>query len=147
MFCLPFLLRVLLRSAAFGVRIGHFCWVNPTDHMASTPLVALRHELHRHPELSGQETDTARRLVEFVWSFAPSRVLTGLGGTGVAVVYEFGAGGPTLLFRSELDAMPIQEINTFAHRSVRAGVSHKYGHDGHAATLAGLAPWPQARTY
>jgi amidohydrolase len=113
-----------------------------------TPAISLRHDLHRHPELSGQETDTARRIVDFVQQFDPSQVITGLGGHGVAVVYDFGNGdpasGPTVLIRSELDALPIQEVNTFGHRSVQAGVSHKCGHDGHAATLAGLAPWLQS---
>lgn len=109
-------------------------------------LVALRHELHQHPELSGQETETARRVIDFVRPFNPTQIVSGLGGNGVAVVYElgnteFGQDGPTLLFRSELDALPIEEINSFTHRSGRAGVSHKCGHDGHSTVLAGLASW------
>jgi metal-dependent amidase/aminoacylase/carboxypeptidase family protein len=45
----------------------------------------------------------------------------------------------TILFRCELDALPIHEINTFEHRSLTNGVSHKCGHDGHMAILCGLA--------
>lgn len=110
-------------------------------------LLALRHELHANPELSGQETETARRIIQFVQPLNPSRILSGLGGTGVAVVFDFGEGGPTLLFRSELDALPIQEINTFGYRSGTPGVSHKCGHEGHSTILAGLAQWLSAATF
>lgn len=109
-------------------------------------LISFRHELHQHPELSGQETETARRIIDFIRPFNPTRIIGDLGGNGVAVVYEFGRMKPgqhglTLLFRSELDALPIEEINSFAHRSGRVGVSHKCGHDGHSTILAGLASW------
>lgn len=115
-------------------------------------LLSLRHELHRHPERSGQETDTAHRLIDFIRPLNPAQIVRGLGGNGLAILYEFGQTGtgqnaPTLLFRSELDALPIQEINSFAHRSVRAGVSHKCGHDGHSTILAGLAAWLQQASF
>lgn len=105
------------------------------------PLLALRHDLHRHPEVAGQEVQTARRIVDFINQYAPSEIIEGLGGHGVAAVYRFGSGGPTILFRCELDALPIQESNTFAHRSLTAGVSHKCGHEGHMTIVAGLASW------
>ncbi|GAB3644225.1 amidohydrolase [Spirosoma arcticum] len=105
------------------------------------PLLALRHDLHQHPEVAGEEVQTARRIVDFINQYAPTEIVENLGGHGVAAVYRFGPGGPTILFRCELDALPIQEINTFAHRSVTAGVAHKCGHDGHMAVVAGLAPW------
>ncbi len=113
----------------------------------SDTAVALRHDLHRNPELSGHEAETARRIVEFVRPYNPSQLITDLGGHGVAVVYDFGNNGPTVLIRCELDALPIQETNTFGHRSTRAGVSHKCGHDGHAAILAGLTPWLQTAEF
>ncbi len=103
--------------------------------------VAFRHLLHQSPELSGYEAETARRVIDFVKPFAPSAIIDNLGGYGVAVVYDFGANGPTLLFRCETDALPIQDINTHDHRSTVPGVSHKCGHDGHAAIVASLAPW------
>lgn len=111
------------------------------------PLLTLRHDLHQHPELSGQETETARRIIHFVKPFNPTHVVSDLGGNGVAILYEFGEGGPTLLFRSELDALPIQEINLFAYRSGRDGVSHKCGHEGHSTILAGLAQWLSQATF
>lgn len=93
-----------------------------------------RHELHTYPELSGSETGTAARVLAFFAPLRPDRVITGLGGTGVAV--EFGTGAPAILLRAELDALPITETNDFLHRSQHAGVSHKCGHDGHMAILA-----------
>ncbi len=47
--------------------------------------------------------------------------------------------GPSVLFRCELDALPIDEINHFSYRSMKYGVSHKCGHDGHMAIMVGLA--------
>lgn len=68
-------------------------------------------------------------------------MISGLGGHGVAAIYEFGDSGPTVMIRCELDALPIQEQNTFEYCSQHIGVSHKCGHDGHMAMVAGLAPW------
>jgi len=99
----------------------------------------LRHTLHQHPELSNEETETAERICAFLADFAPDRILTGLGGTGLAAIYEGGSPGPCLLFRSELDALPIEETGAFDHRSMTPGVSHKCGHDGHMTIVAGLA--------
>jgi metal-dependent amidase/aminoacylase/carboxypeptidase family protein len=62
-----------------------------------------------------------------------------MGTTGILAIYKGKEEGKTVLFRCELDALPIDEINTFEHRSVNNGVSHKCGHDGHIAILCGLA--------
>lgn len=101
-------------------------------------LVAFRRELHRFPEISGEEAETARRVVAFLDDTGPTEVLTGLGGHGVAAVYDSGAPGPTVLFRSELDALPIEELSEAPHRSTVPGKSHMCGHDGHTAILAAL---------
>lgn len=102
-------------------------------------LVAFRHDLHRHPELSGEEEGTARQVVEFVGARSPDKVLTGLGGHGVAAIYEGAEPGPTLLVRSELDALPIQELSDLDYSSEIEGKAHLCGHDGHTTTLAALA--------
>jgi len=102
-------------------------------------LVAFRRELHRFPEISNEEEQTARRVVDFVQETGPSEVLAGLGGHGVATVYDSGVEGPTLLFRAELDALPIEEISDAPHRSSIPGKSHMCGHDGHTAILAAMA--------
>jgi len=101
-------------------------------------LTAFRHELHRNPELSGEEQETARRVCEMLVPTHPDTVLTKLGGHGVAAVYDSGAPGPTILFRSELDALPIQELGTIEHRSTVSGKAHLCGHDGHTTILLGL---------
>lgn len=101
-------------------------------------ILALRHMLHKYPELSGSETETARRIVEFFSIHKPSSILERLGGNGVAVVFAGCESGPTVLLRCELDALPIFERNELVYRSTNDGVSHKCGHDGHMAILAAV---------
>lgn len=112
----------------------------------SSELIQLRHALHRHPELSGNESATANRIREFAKAFQPSQIISGIGGHGTAVVYGFGD-GPAVMIRCELDALPIAEANDFAHRSVNQNISHKCGHDGHMAIVAGLFPWLQQQHF
>jgi amidohydrolase len=104
-----------------------------------TGLAAWRKALHRAPELSGAEAETAREVCRFLGPTRPDRIVTGLGGHGLAFVYQGAAAGPTVLVRAELDALPIEEVSTFAHRSARPGTAHLCGHDGHMAILAGVA--------
>lgn len=101
-------------------------------------LTAFRRMLHRHPELSGEERETARRVCEMLAPTKPDRILTELGGYGVAAIYDSGAPGPTILFRSELDALPIEELGKVEHRSTVPGKAHLCGHDGHSTILLGL---------
>jgi len=101
-------------------------------------LVAWRRRLHRQPEISNEEEATAREVVAFLAGTKPDAVLTGLGGHGVAAVYDSGRPGATVLFRSELDALPIEEISGVPHSSRVPGKSHMCGHDGHTAILAAL---------
>jgi len=98
----------------------------------------LRHALHRAPELSGHETETAERIQRFLEAHAPNRIITGLGGQGVAAVYEGRHPGPTVLLRADLDALPIRETVSLPYGSLHPGVSHKCGHDGHMSILAGV---------
>lgn len=98
-----------------------------------------RRKLHRAPELSGEEAETAREVRLFLEPTRPDRIVAGLGGHGVAAVYQGAEEGPTVLFRAELDGLPIEETPTFAHRSATPGKAHLCGHDGHMATLAALA--------
>jgi len=101
-------------------------------------LQSLRHELHRHPDLSGQESATAQRIINFAQQYHPSVIIPHIGGNGLAIVYEFSGKGPCIMIRCEMDALPVEEANTFEHRSVVKSVSHKCGHDGHMAIVAGL---------
>lgn len=107
---------------------------------AADDIAAFRRALHARPELSECETETATSVVRRLSQSAPDEILEGLGRmqTGICAVYDSGRPGPAVLIRAELDALPIQESNTFAHRSQAPGVSHKCGHDGHMATLVAL---------
>jgi len=101
-------------------------------------LTAWRRHLHRHPEISNEEEKTASEVASFLSRTQPDEVVTGLGGHGVAVIYDSGREGPTVMFRSELDALPIHELSGVPHASLVAGKSHMCGHDGHTAILAAL---------
>lgn len=102
-------------------------------------LIQLRQELHKHPEVSGNESKTAKRILDFLAKYAPNEIIKNLGGDGLLAIYNGKEDGKSVLFRCELDALPIQEINSFDYKSVYEGVSHKCGHDGHMAILCGMA--------
>ena len=101
-------------------------------------LTEFRRELHRHPELSGEEGETASKITAALRPMLPTRILTGLGGHGVAAIFDSGKAGPTVLFRAELDALPIEELNNIAWSSQAQGKSHVCGHDGHMTMLLAL---------
>jgi amidohydrolase len=105
-----------------------------------TPFVEFRRELHRFPEISGHEFETQKRIKAFVSAFNPDSI-TEVGKTGLLLQYGQDANGPATLIRADIDALPIQEVNDFEHKSRTSGVSHKCGHDGHAAILARLAAY------
>lgn len=108
--------------------------------IALDELIRLRHELHRQPELSGEEVNTAATIADFLRAHGVSEVKTGVGGNGVLGIIDSGNSGPTVLFRCELDGLPIHDDNTdLAYSSTVNGKGHKCGHDGHMAILCGLA--------
>lgn len=103
-------------------------------------IIALRRHLHQHPELSGQEHKTAETILRFLEQFPPDEMMQNVGGTGILAIYHPSKEAKeTILFRCELDALPIQEINEFEHKSTIQNVSHKCGHDGHMAIMCALA--------
>ena len=101
-------------------------------------LTQLRHQLHRDPELSFKEFATAElvatRLDEWGWE-----VTREVGGLGVVGRLRQGDGQRAVSLRADMDALPIHEVNRFAHASARPGVMHACGHDGHTAMLLGAA--------
>lgn len=99
----------------------------------------LRKQLHQYPELSGKETTTGKIIQGFINQYHPDQLVAPIAHTGFAFVYESDTPGPTVCFRCELDALPIQESNTFDYRSQNPGISHTCGHDGHLSIVAGLA--------
>ncbi|WP_431322517.1 amidohydrolase [Rhizobium sp. YTU87027] len=98
-----------------------------------------RRELHRNPEVSGEEAKTALRVTEVLSTTGPDQIVAGIGGYGVAAVYEGVTSGPTIMIRAELDGLPIEEIGDIPHRSTVPGRGHLCGHDGHMAILMALA--------
>nr|WP_174822664.1 amidohydrolase [Ruegeria lacuscaerulensis] len=102
-------------------------------------MTSLRHVLHQFPELSGQELETAARVAGLLRDFGADQVLTGLGGHGVAAVFDSGQPGPSVAIRCELDGLPIQEISDVSYASRVPGKGHLCGHDGHMTMVLGVA--------
>jgi amidohydrolase len=102
-------------------------------------LVAIRRDLHQHPELGFEEYRTARIVAEKLDALG-YEVATGVGKTGVVGLLGGGEPGErTVLLRFDMDALPIQEANDVPYRSQTPGVMHACGHDGHVAVGIGVA--------
>jgi amidohydrolase len=97
-----------------------------------------RRDLHAHPELGFQENRTSELVASQLESFG-IEVHRGIGRTGVVGVLKNGASRRSVGLRADMDALPIQEANSFAHRSRHDGVMHACGHDGHTTMLLGAA--------
>ncbi len=104
-----------------------------------TEVKSIRQHLHSIAEKSGEEKNTARFVLQALEKCNPSRILDRIGGDGIVATFDSGAEGKHLVLRCELDALPIQEVNNFSHKSKTEGVSHKCGHDGHMSILIGVA--------
>ncbi|MFW5943749.1 MAG: amidohydrolase [Bacteroidota bacterium] len=102
-------------------------------------IIELRRKLHKFPELSGKEYNTARLIKEVLQEYSPDQIMEGLGGNGVAAVFDGKETGTSVLFRCDMDALPIWQSNEFGYKSSNKGIAHKCGHDGHMAILSGLA--------
>jgi len=101
-------------------------------------LVKVRRDLHRHPELSGQEDWTSQYLADHLISLGLS-VRTGVGGYGLCADLVTDPGKPTVALRVDMDALPIQELNQVSYTSTIPGLMHACGHDIHAAIGIGSA--------
>ena len=100
--------------------------------------VALRRDIHRHPELAFEEHRTSALVADKLrgWGYA---VTTGLGGTGVVGQLVRGQGTARIGLRADMDALPIDEATGAAWTSQRPGLMHACGHDGHTAMLLAAA--------
>lgn len=113
-------------------------------------LISIRKHLHQYPELSGLEYETQRFLKRQLQELELTE-LCEVGNTGLLAVFSSDIEGPSILLRADIDALPIQEVNTFSHQSKKGRESHKCGHDGHATVMLGVARYfsknpPQAGT-
>jgi amidohydrolase len=103
-------------------------------------LKAWRRDVHAHPELGFEEHRTADFVAQKLESFGIP-VVRGVGKTGVVGVLKEGNETRSVGLRADMDALPILEENTFAHRSTRDGCMHACGHDGHTTMLLGAAKY------
>jgi len=105
----------------------------------SEEMTEWRQHLHQNPELSYQEFETAKFVAGKLHDFG-IEVTKGIGGTGVVGVLQGAKGdGPTIGLRADMDALAIEEKNSFDHKSKNHGVMHACGHDGHTTMLLGAA--------
>lgn len=96
-------------------------------------LIAIRRDFHRYPELGFKEFRTSKKIVKYLIDLGLE--VTILAKTGVVGLLKGINNGPTLLLRSDMDALPINEENNVPYKSDNPGVMHACGHDGHMAML------------
>jgi amidohydrolase len=101
-------------------------------------LVAIRRDIHAHPELAFNEVRTAD-IVARELAACGLEVHRGLANTGVIGVLRKGSSARAIGLRADMDALPLDEKNDFPHRSLHAGQMHACGHDGHSTILLGAA--------
>ncbi|MBZ9792129.1 M20 family metallopeptidase [Rhizobium sp. 3T7] len=103
-------------------------------------LKATRHHLHANPELSFEETETARYVADKLeaWGYAVTR---NVGGHGVVATLKNGTGTKSIGIRADMDALPIEEETGVAYASTIPGKMHACGHDGHTTVLLGAAEY------
>ncbi|MDB5763580.1 MAG: hypothetical protein JWQ21_2575 [Herminiimonas sp.] len=101
-------------------------------------LQQIRRDIHAHPELCFEEKRTAEVVAQKLneWGIP---ILRGMGVTGVVGIIKNGSSNRAIGLRADMDALPMQEFNTFPHTSANAGKMHACGHDGHMAMLLGAA--------
>ena len=105
-------------------------------------LRAVFQDLHANPQLGFEETHAAAVVEKLLKDWGFDEVHTGIAATGVVgILHGKGQGNRRIGLRADMDALPIQEGNLFAHRSIRAGRMHACGHDGHTTMLLGAAKY------
>lgn len=102
-------------------------------------LIARRRDLHQHPELAFEEVRTSGIVATELAKIGIENIKTGIATTGVVALLEGAYDGPTVLYRADMDALPIQEENTFDFVSKVPNVMHACGHDGHISIALGVA--------
>ncbi len=114
--------------------------IDPSFYSLHEEMTGWRRDIHAHPELGFQETRTSDIVAEKLKAWGIN-VHRGLGKTGVVGTLRVGTGKHTVGLRADMDALPIEEANTFAHRSRHSGRMHACGHDGHTTMLLGAAKY------
>ena len=122
------------RLKANGRAFAHIAAFHPE-------LVALRRDLHAHPELGFEEVYTSGRVKEALRLCGVDEIHDGIGRTGVVGIVrgKKSSSGRMTGLRADMDALTMTESNDFPWRSTKAGMMHGCGHDGHTAMLVGAA--------
>ncbi len=110
--------------------------ISPLSSEERDALLAMRRDLHQHPELSWQEVRTSARVVEELEALG-LEPQTNVAKTGVVV--EIGAKGPVVALRGDMDALPVHEQTNLPFASQTEGVMHACGHDAHTSSLVAVA--------
>jgi hippurate hydrolase len=107
-------------------------------HAQADEFIAVRRDIHRHPEMGYKEYRTSDLVAEQLsaWGYQVTR---GLGGTGVVGQLKKGMGTESIGIRADMDALPIEEATGLPYASCKAGIMHACGHDGHTAMLLAAA--------
>ncbi len=100
-----------------------------------------RRKLHQLAEISNEEERTAAQICEWLEETRPDALHKNIGGHGVIAVYGRANKGKSVMFRAELDGLPIPDPDSINHKSEDPETGHKCGHDGHMTHLLGLAQW------
>ena len=104
----------------------------------STRISAIRRDIHAHPELAFNEHRTAKKVADYLENLGLT-VHRGIAQTGVVASVKAGTSSRAIGLRADMDALPLAELNTFAHHSKNPGLMHACGHDGHTSMLLGAA--------
>ena len=112
--------------------------IKTSSHRLLPSMVEIRRDLHQHPELSFEEKRTSDQIKGFLHTHGIP-FSEGWAGYGVVAVIKGDHEGPMIMLRADMDALPIQEKNNVAYKSVHDGLMHACGHDVHTTSLLGVA--------
>jgi len=139
---------LLAPAAASGQDAGELASrVEPTVESVADTIIALRHTIHRNPELGNREEETAALVADRLRGLGFDRVETGVAHTGVVGILEGGRPGPVVAVRADMDALPVEEKTGFPFASTKTAewegrtvpVMHACGHDIHTSVGLGVA--------
>jgi len=114
--------------------------IDPRIAAVQSQLTAWRRDIHAHPELGFEELRTSELVASKLKEFG-CEVTTGIAKTGVVGTIRVGNSPRAIGLRADMDCLPMQELNDFAHKSIHKGRMHACGHDGHTTMLLGAAQY------
>lgn len=102
-------------------------------------LTDFRRKLHQFPLVSGEESKTIDKIIEYLSGRVDTKMTRIVDGKGLICEFDSGHEGPSILVRADVDALPIQESSKKSYQSIHKGKAHSCGHDGHTTILCGVA--------